>query len=47
MRHEIEEEKAKDDRDEEAIKQEIREVAEKLLSINQQIQDHLMKYADL
>lgn len=47
MRHEIEEEKLKDERDEEAIKQEIHEIAEKLLSINQQINDHIMKYADL
>jgi len=47
VEEEIEEQKRHDNIREEAIKDEIKETAEKLLAINQQIQDYLTKLTEL
>lgn len=47
VEHEIEEEKRSDDNAFEKAKDEIKEVAEKLLAVNAQIQHHLEQLANL
>jgi len=47
VEHEIEEEKRSDDNAFEKAKDEIKEVAEKLLAVNAQIQHHLEQLASL